>query len=441
MVRIFSGLGVGSGANWQGKLPPSRSRPCQFKLNTNYVDGDEITISGFLGQLPYEEDFGVLLLRVGTASLEATGLRGWNNEVAPIALPVKSNNRNRTRGNKSPQTYGVVRMGRVDVADVQYGSSAYASTSTSRVQQSSNPLNPYENLSIRQRRRTNPRETQQRQQRGLFNEVRTIELGINNTAESPRGFSGWSQIKQSWPFFVALWDVLKGLVFFLRDKVRSKGRRHQDDRAGRLSTTIRTSTERLRKREDGQGVEGDDDSADETRQKEVYSRFLRGEEISDDDSEPDHDFTSSLEDEDLRDVEDDDEEEQEEEENGQGEAVRLFSDFLRNGSAPPTSVGGEMVLAHLLHGQATSSGPLTRQGWRELVGQGGVGNASDYRPHLSRLLEDDVDSDNIWGQPSFNRSEATSADSQPTLNTTTCVICTNGERDIICWPCRYVLSS
>jgi hypothetical protein len=385
-----------------------------------YVDGDETTTSGFLGQLSYEEDFGVLLLRVGTASLEATGLRGWNNEVAPISLPVKSNNRNRTRGNKSPQTYGVVRMGRVDVAEVQYGSSAYASTSTSRVQPSSNPSNPYEDLSIRRRRRTNTSETQQRQQRGLFNEVRTIELGINNTAEPPRGISGWSRIKQSWPFFVALWDVLKGLVFFLWDKVRSKGRSHQGDRAGKLSSTIRTSTEGLRKKEDGQGVEDDDDSADETRQKEIYSRFLRGEEISDDDSEPDHDFTSSLEDEDSRDVEDDDEEEEEEEEeeNGQGEAVRLFSDFLRNGRAPPMSVGGEMVLAHLLHGQTTSSGPLTRQGWRELVGQGGVGNASD-----------------IWGQPSSNRSEATSADSQPMSNTT-CVICTNGERDIICWPCR-----
>ena len=105
-----------------------------------YIDEDESTSPGFFGQLPYEEDFGILLLRVGTASLEATGLRGWNNEVAPIPLPVKSRNRNRTRGN--PQTYGVVRMGRIDVAEVQYGSSSYATAS------SSNSSNPYDDLSL-----------------------------------------------------------------------------------------------------------------------------------------------------------------------------------------------------------------------------------------------------------------------------------------------------
>ncbi|KAF9032860.1 hypothetical protein BDZ89DRAFT_1232998 [Hymenopellis radicata] len=35
----------------------------------------------------WEEDFGVLLLRVGTATLEATGLRGWGNEVAGVVAP------------------------------------------------------------------------------------------------------------------------------------------------------------------------------------------------------------------------------------------------------------------------------------------------------------------------------------------------------------------
>ncbi|KAF8888196.1 hypothetical protein CPB85DRAFT_1334718 [Mucidula mucida] len=35
----------------------------------------------------WDEDFGVLLLRVGTATLEATGLRGWGNEVAGVVAP------------------------------------------------------------------------------------------------------------------------------------------------------------------------------------------------------------------------------------------------------------------------------------------------------------------------------------------------------------------
>ena len=445
MVRIFSGLGVGSGVNWQGKH--FAFFPCpQVKFHANYigfVDGDVTTSPGFFGQLPYEEDFGVLLLRVGMASLEATGLRGWNNEVAPIPLPVKSRNRNRTRGN--PQTYGVVRMGRIDVAEVQYGSSSHTTATTSRVESSSNSSNPYEDLSVLRRRRTRISETQQRQQRGLFNEVRTVDLGVTNTAEPPGVISGWwRQIKQSWPFFIALWDVLTGLVFLLWDKARSIGRSHQNDRAGKPSTIIRTSADGHRREEDDQSVEDGDDSAVDTRrmdrEKEVYPRFLRGEEISDD--ECDDDFTSSFEDEDShRGVEDDDDfedddDEEDEEENGQGEVVRLFSDFLRNGPGAPTTPAGdgEMVLAHLLHRQATSSGPLTRQGWRDLVGQG---SASDYRSHFGDH-EEDADNDNIWNQPSYNRNDATPADSQPIFNTTACVICINGQRDIICWPCRCV---
>ncbi|KAF8801639.1 hypothetical protein BYT27DRAFT_7114356 [Phlegmacium glaucopus] len=431
--RIFSGLGVRSGVNSQE---------------------DETTTLGFFQQLPYEEDFGILLLRVGTASLEATGLRGWNNEVAPIPLPSKSITRKRARGNYSrgpAQTHGVVRMGRMGVAEIQYGSRVYPSTSTSRVESSSsNPLNPYEEISIRRRWLAGPgemRQPKQRQQRGLFNEVRTVEVGVSNTSGPPRGITGWwRRIKQIWPFLVALWEVLKGLVFFLWDKARSRGRSQLGDRVEKASITIRTSTEGHW--QDDQSVEDDGDDADDTRrmdrEREVYSRFLRDEEISDDEHEDD-DFTSSFGDEDSRrsieDVNEEEEEEEEEgEEDGQGEAVQLFTDFLRNGrGSPTTSVGaggGEMVLAHLFHGQATSSGPLTRRGWRELVEKRGVGGARDYRSNF-RPDEDDVDDDDIWNQPSssFSGSEAPPADSQQ-LFTTTCVICTNERRNIICWPCR-----
>ena len=357
---------------------------------------------------------------------------------------MKSRIRNHARGN--PQTYGAVRMGRIDVAEVRYGSSVYATATTSRVESSSNPSNPYEDLSMLRRRRPKISGTQQRQQRGLFNEVRTVDLGVTNTAEPPGVISGWwRQIKQTWPFFIALWDVLTGLLFLLWDKARSIVKGLQGDRAGKPSTIIRTSAEGHGREEDDQSVEDDDDGADDTRRvdkdKEVYPRFLRGEEISDD--EHDDDFTSSFEDDDShRGVEDDDdveeeEDEEDEEENWQGEAVRLFGDFLRNGRGAPTSStgDGEMVLAHLLHRQAVSSGPLTRQGWRELVGQGDVG---DYRSHF-RDHEDDANNDNIWDQSSHNRNDATPADSQPIFNTAACVICTNGQRDIICWPCRYVL--
>src|SRR6202044_1462737 len=115
----------------------------------------------------------------------------------------------------------------------------------------------------------------------------------------------WRRIKRTWPFFIALWDVLTGLVFLLWDKARSIGRSHQGERAGKPSTVIRTSAEGQRREGEDQSVEDDGDSADDTRrmdrEKEVYPRFLRGEEISDD--EDDDDFTSSFEDDDDDDVE------------------------------------------------------------------------------------------------------------------------------------------
>jgi hypothetical protein len=117
----------------------------------------------------------------------------------------------------------------------------------------------YEDLSMRQRRRTNPNEIQRRRQRGFLNEVRTIDLGITNMGEPPRGiFRWWRQIKQSWPFFVALWDVLTGLVFLLWDKARSRS-------LGKTSTVIRTSAERYQLQEDDQCVEDNDNGADDSR--------------------------------------------------------------------------------------------------------------------------------------------------------------------------------
>ena len=66
------------------------------------------------------------------------------------------------------------------------------------------------------------------------------------------------------------------------------------DRAGKSSSIIRTSADVSL--QENESVEDDDYSTGGTRQvdreKEIYSRFLRGEEISDD--EYDENFTTSL---------------------------------------------------------------------------------------------------------------------------------------------------
>jgi hypothetical protein len=41
-------------------------------------------LRSLLSSLPYDEDFGVILLRADTQSLEAAAGRGWRNEVAGV---------------------------------------------------------------------------------------------------------------------------------------------------------------------------------------------------------------------------------------------------------------------------------------------------------------------------------------------------------------------
>ena len=75
-------------------------------------------------------------------------------------------------------------MGRIDVAEVQYGSTAYATASTYCVESSLKYSNPYKDHSLlRGRRRTKFSELKQRQQQGLYNELWTIDMGETNTAE------------------------------------------------------------------------------------------------------------------------------------------------------------------------------------------------------------------------------------------------------------------
>ena len=244
--HVLSGLGAGPGAQLYGKQPQETlyfySNLCLHLID----DDDEANQLGFFQSLPFDEDFGVLLLRVGIASLEATGLRGWGNEVAPIQLPLRIRSRKRCGtpsgalgdpdGAQPRTTYGVVKMGRVGVGEVRYGSttspgssggSDRASTSTafsfSRIGRTTS-VGVFRDLTIsgRSRRRRGEGPTQIR---GLSNEVRTVDLGISEPSGLGSGGGGgpwWRWLRELGAFVAALWGVFKGMVMFLLDRARGR---------------------------------------------------------------------------------------------------------------------------------------------------------------------------------------------------------------------------
>ncbi|TFK36378.1 hypothetical protein BDQ12DRAFT_654462 [Crucibulum laeve] len=336
--RVFSGLGL--------------------------IPGDD---SGF--RIPYDEDFGIFLLRIGTASLEATGLRGWGNEVAPIPAPIYVHHANHPHHSTAPSLYGTVQMNRTGVTAV--------TDSVNLIQGRKKP-------------------------KGLRNEVRNMDLGIGAEAAQPSG--RWKWLREIWLFVNAISGVMRGLVTWAwtvaRHGPKAFRRRERVDRRGTIPGELATT-------DDAEGEHEEDDGS-------VYDRFLRGENITDDEDDEGQEYDA----EDIDDVELETDEEGESE--PEAEAVQLFSDLMR-------TTGGEMALAHLVHGSSTASaslqsGPLTRRRWGALFTGGGVSTSKEGRsdePIYSRMenedrrKERDVENAKHW-----------------------CVVCTVESREIICWPCR-----
>jgi len=399
------------------------------------ADDDEAT-PGFFESLPLEEDFGVLLLRVGVASLEATGLRGWGNEVAPINLPLQARRRrdgNAIDASDTQPTYGMVRMGRLGAGEVHYGSSSTTQVGSTAVS----------------RRRNKSTSSSKKNVRGYNNEVRTVDLGITDVGDISRSYR-WKWIKEFWYLVVAFGGVLKGLVVFLVE--RAKGRVRMRD----FAVVKPGSGIAAQGNSEQQQVNGDEEKIAEAlkkkKEREIYQRFLRGEEISDDEDD-------EGEDEEYGDVAEDSDEESisedgEEHEDREAEAISLFKDLLRNPYAraqspsttidPDGSSGGEMVLAHLAHsGLATgvSSSPLTRRRWNALFNNNnrlrdrfrespspGSGEYDDYNPW-------EVNGSEIGTRRTiFDEDNGQQQQGIQSM----CVICTVSARDIICWPCRCV---
>jgi len=284
-------------------------------------------------------------------------------------------------GAQPSTTYGVVRMGRVGVGEVRYGSTTNISSSRgSNIASTSTPTTIASSsaLSFSGMRRTtnagmdvdfyhNP-SRRRRQVRGLNNEVRTVDLGISQSSGLGAGGScglWWRWLREFGAFVAALWGVSKGMVLFLLERARGRVR-VRDELAKGLNLSPGFD-ERLTVGRDGDGVLEEE--------RELYQRFLRGEDISDDEDEVEEPTSSDEDEEDSV----GDEQEGDDEEEGSVEAIKLFTDLLRDtgghydasiSSSPMNSKhqSGEMVLAHLLHGSTGAlPGPLTRRRWNALI--------------------------------------------------------------------------
>ena len=417
--------------------------------------GDDGQSAGWfpsLRNLPWDEDFAVLLLRMSTATLEATGLRGWGNEVAPIPTPLPPPLPALVRRRQlitEEIEYGRVKMGKLGVERLVPGR---IGTVLSGPAFGSRYVPARENAdSIQQLVRRRPAKDERKQKKkvlkGYINEVRSIDVGadseetlgnVQNVETRDRLLSLERRWVRAFGAFVrVLWGTLRGICRWLCVASRNivRGRRQTADDTG-------LPKESLSKIASGMSfyVEAAEEELDDVDESEAdhesYARFLRGEDISDDDSEDstfsdDADESESESDSSRQDDLGDDMDDGPPADSFQpefvwerlrGEAMQLFSDLVDNHVDDDSS----MVLAHMAYPR--SGGPLTRRRLESVI---------RARQQMENEGEDEFE--RVRREMMYkmrNSNNIPYADEEEERVRRLCVICTVQERDIICWPCR-----
>lgn len=359
-------------------------------------------------QPKWDEDFAVVLLRLGTASLEATNVAGLGNEVGSIALadPLESivdlqAKENNTKAISMPDE-GVVELARSGVLSIS------------------------------------PPKSKGKGKRlggGFLNEIKKVKVQSNETDWLVNHV--W--LRELVRFGLTLLAVARGLYKLVLWLVWYRWR--QGDQ-GHVSEAVGSSRAPTPALTDGYmrggtpAIYDEDDVA--------YSRFLRGENLSDDDDddyappEGHHEQSSgdspygSLH---SSDVEDELEAETEDSDVANGkETANLYSDLLHSSNAP-TAPPGPLLMAHMT---SSSTSPLTRRRYNQLVAEphrhAAPSSAGETKDEwLAFLL------DRRMNAPS-NVSSSGPADTtaETSDGRRCCVICTTEPREIICWPCRFV---
>ncbi|CAK5284403.1 unnamed protein product [Mycena citricolor] len=221
--------------------------------------------SGADWTLPYEEDWGVVLLRIGTASLEATGLRGWGNELPGIFVG--------PRAAEFPE----------------YGQAKLAGNGAVIVSSGFGPV------ALGQR---HPR-------RGLTNEVRDVNVASARPWSFVTRFVHVRWIKAAIRFLFVAWSSGRNLLVGSWRFVVSGGRTKMWKRAGEKAGDVAPGHET-----DEQDVEAELDDGDA-----MYQRFLRQDPISDDDESAEENDTGDISEDEAEDA------------NVGMEAADLFSDL------------------------------------------------------------------------------------------------------------------
>lgn len=362
-------------------------------LTTGGIRGPLIGLIGHAGTLAprWDEDFGVVLFRLGTASVEATCVKGFGNEVGGVEARRPDFRRNRSQfGRKlaikaaqQERDGGLVELDRSGVVSVYNARTAVGGrVKTTAIK------------------------------KGFWNEIKHVKA-------STRQEDLWADSLLNVPwyrglgkFVIQMWLLTKRIWVIVKRLVTGRGGEELHESTPSEGSDRRSSSRELSLSADERG--------------DIYERFLRGEDLGDEDDEEDGDFNPdslvidtapASDDEDGFEQEQASDEEEEEEEGVANDTLSLYVDLSQDTSASSNSLTNpSMLLAHL-----TSPGALTRRRYSNLLHLG---------PANSML-----DSDTEWIQErravkSQNRSPE---DDESRRN---CVICTAEPRQIICWPCR-----
>ncbi|THU80622.1 hypothetical protein K435DRAFT_767892 [Dendrothele bispora CBS 962.96] len=357
--------------------------------------------SGSGWSIPWDEDFGVVLLRVGTASLEATGLRGWGNEVTGVvaSIPLPSST---PEESSVLVEYGRLKMDRSGVVDVLPGSVTTVGRGKGKGKNTGVGFG---------------NKGKKRVLKGWNNEVRDVDLGRDTSNSRSYGLPGVLTVNRRW--FKEMWKFCKtvigvswGSLLAIWDTLRCKKRSRSLANSNADEAGSNSPSESRNLDEDDDEMEGLSSSDDL-----LYDRFRSGQ-VSDDEDEGEEWIEQSEEelgsDLDELEDEDDDHDEDEDGEERDMETIGLYSDLQMRESTPGAT--SSRLLAHMAYSGGT---PLTRGRYGSLLS--GTSSSSTTSSFVTVPRPQNVRADSAFSRDDGRRN---------------CVICTVEARQIICWPCR-----